>query len=107
MTLYNQKPFKIVRIKHERSHIIDTRRLPIDCVDEDQSTMISDGVRFQRVCRPDSLIRVQSSWRMKVPGTIESIIGPPVQRDLLEQVVVPLTEPHARRRILVQVHIFW
>jgi hypothetical protein len=46
MTLHYQKPFKIVRIKHERSHIIDTRRLPIDCVDEDQSTMISDGVRF-------------------------------------------------------------
>ena len=54
--------------------------------------MISDGVRFQRVCRPDSLIRVQSSQRMKLPGTIESIIGPPVQRDLLERVVVPLIE---------------
>ena len=84
MTLHDQKPFKIVRIQHQRSHIIDTRRLPIDCVDEDQSTMVSDGLRFQRAFRRDSLIRVRGPLRMKLPHTIESIIGPPAQRDLLE-----------------------
>src|SRR6267143_128168 len=106
MTLHDQKPFKIVRIQHQRSHIIDTRRLPIDCVDEDQSTMVSDGLRFQRVCRRDSLIRVRGPLRMELPQTIESIIGPPAQRDLLERVVVPPIEPYPRRRILVQVHVF-
>src|SRR5256885_6362758 len=106
MTLHDQKPFKIVRIQHQRSHIIGTWQLPIDCVDENQSMMVSDDLRFQRIRRRDSLIRLRGHLRMELPHTIESIIGSPAQRDLLERVVVPPVEPHPRHRILVHVHVF-
>ena len=106
MTLHDQTVLRNSPLQHQCSHIIDTRQLPIDCVDEDQSTMVSDDLRFQRVCRPDSLIRVQCPLRMELPDTIESIIRPPAQCDLLQRVVVPLIKPHSRRRILVQMHVF-
>ena len=99
MTLHNQQPFNIVRIQHQGSHIIGTRQLPIDCVDEDQSAMVSDNLGLQRVYRCDSMIRVRGPLQMELPHMIESIIGPPAQSDLFERVVVPPVEPHPRRRI--------
>ena len=105
MALHDQQAFDIVRPQHQCSHVILTRRLPIDGIDEDQSTMVSNGLRIQRVYRCDSLIRIRGSLRMELTCTIKSIIRPPSQCDLLERVVLPLIESHPRRRRLLQMHI--